>query len=60
MGTNKREIEIRITMELEGEWARNLTREELQEYLKARLNHALGFRGKVKELLGLRQKQLLE
>ena len=56
MGTNKSQIEFRVTMELDGGWARNLSREELAEYLEARLNRALGFRGKVKKLLALRQK----
>lgn len=56
METNKNQIEFRVTMELEERWARNLGREELQEYLRIRLDRALGFRGRVKKIVALRVK----
>lgn len=42
------EVTFRVTLELDEKWASHLTREELAEYIKERLNSSLGFRGQVK------------
>lgn len=49
-------MKFNVTLELDEKWASNLTREELIEYLKARLDYSLGFRGHVKKLSAPRQK----
>ena len=46
----KNELTLRATLELDEKWASNFTREELLEYLKAKLKYSLGFRGEVKRL----------
>jgi len=46
MSNNK--VTRRVTLELDEKWASHLTREELAEYIKERLNSSLGFRGQVK------------
>jgi len=42
------EVTVRVTLQLDEKWASHLTREELAEYIKERLNSSLGFRGQVK------------
>ena len=42
------EVTVRFTLSLDEKWASHLTREELAEYIKERLNSSLGFRGQVK------------
>ena len=42
------EVTFRLTLTLDEKWASHLTREELAEYIKERLNSSLGFRGQVK------------
>ena len=49
-------IKLNITLELDQKWASRLTKEELTEYLKARLNYCLGFRGEVKKMTPIRIK----
>ena len=48
------QIAFKGTLEVDGKWASNFSREELLEYLleylKGRLNYSLGFRGEVKKL----------
>jgi hypothetical protein len=44
------ELRFKVTLELNEKWARNQTSEELVDYLKARLNSSLGFRGQIKKL----------
>jgi hypothetical protein len=44
------EIKFKVTLELNEKWASNQTTEELVDYLKARLNSSLGFRGQIKKL----------
>ena len=44
------EIKFKVTINLEEKWAKNLSQEELLEYIKARLNSSLGFRGQIKKL----------
>lgn len=44
------ELKFRVTLELDEKWARNHTTEELVDYIKARLNSSLGFRGQIKKL----------
>ncbi len=48
------EATLRVTLALDEKWASHLTREELAEYIRERLNSSLGFRGQVKRfrLLG--------
>ena len=46
MSNNK--VTLRVTLELDEKWASHLTREELAEYIRERLNSSLGFRGQVK------------
>ena len=43
-------IKFKVTVQLNEKWASNLTTEEIIEYLKARMNSSLGFRGKIKKL----------
>jgi hypothetical protein len=56
MDENK--ITLRVTLVLDEKWASHLTRDELAEYIKERLNSSLGFRGNVKRLsvVGSRKK----
>ena len=49
-------IRLNVTLELDQKWASQLTKEELTEYLKARLNYSLGFRGQVKKMTPIRIK----
>ena len=44
------QMTAKVTILLDRKWASNLEQDELQEYLKIRLNHALGFRGYVKKV----------
>lgn len=44
------EIEFKATLQLDEKWASNQTTEELIEYIKARINSSLGFRGQIKKL----------
>ena len=44
------ELKFKITLELNEKWAGTQTSEELVEYVKARLNSSLGFRGQIKKL----------
>jgi len=48
-----KEITFKVTLKLDEKWAGNLSREELIEYLKARLSSSMGFRGEVKTLVVL-------
>ena len=49
MGKDVKQITFNVTLELDKKWARNMTREELIEYIEARLTSSLGFRGLVKK-----------
>jgi hypothetical protein len=53
------EVTLRVTLRLDEKWASHLTREELAEYIKERLNSSLGFRGQVRRfrLLGDKAKR---
>ena len=44
------EVKLKATLQLDEKWANNQTTEELVDYLKARLNNSLGFRGEIKKL----------
>ena len=46
---SSRQIILKLTLELEDKWARQMSAEELVEYIKERLNSSLGFRGQVKK-----------
>ena len=48
MDTDKNQITFKVTLDLDKKWASHLTRDELAEYIKERLNSSLGFRGRVK------------
>ncbi len=56
MESGDNQLKFNITLELDEKWASNFSREELREYLKARLDYSLGFRGYVKKLSKPRQK----
>lgn len=38
-------LKLKITLNLDGKWATQMSEEELLEYLTVRLNSCLGFRG---------------
>jgi len=40
-------LKLTVTLALNEKWTDNLTPEELREYIKARLDYSLGFRGQV-------------
>ena len=44
----RRQVIFKVVLELDEKWAAQLTKEELLEYIKERLNSSLGFRGQVK------------
>ncbi len=44
------ELKFKVTLDLDGKWASNQTTEELVEYIKARMNSSLGFRGQIKKV----------
>ena len=44
------ELKFKVTLELNEKWASNQTTEELVDYIKARLNSSLGFRGQIKKV----------
>ena len=44
------EIKFKATLKLDEKWADRQTTEELIEYIKAKINSSLGFRGQVKKL----------
>jgi hypothetical protein len=54
--TDDRQITFSATLEVDEKWASNMTPDELTEYLKARLDYALGFRGHVRRLKTRRKK----
>ena len=45
-----REVTFRATLEINEKWASTMTQEEMVDYLEARLNSSLGFRGTIKKL----------
>ena len=48
MEIDREQITFKVTLDLDKKWASHLTRDELAEYIKERLNSSLGFRGQVK------------
>ena len=44
------QITAKVTLNLDEKWASNLTSEELNDYIRTRLDFALGFRGRVKKI----------
>jgi len=44
------EIKFKATLKLDEKWVGKQTTEQLIEYIKARINSSLGFRGQVKKL----------
>ncbi len=44
------EIKFKATLKLDEQWVDKQTTEELIEYIKAKINSSLGFRGQVKKL----------
>jgi hypothetical protein len=55
--TDIKQLKLKVTLNLDEKWAQNYSSEELLDYLKARLNYSLGFRGQVKKMTTPRQKQ---
>ena len=45
----KREITVKVTLELDPKWASNLSPEEVVEYVKSRLSSSLGFKDQLKK-----------
>jgi len=43
-------IPAKVTLHLDAKWASNFEPQELSEYIKTRLDWALGFRGYVKKV----------
>lgn len=56
MSASDNKIRLNVTLELDQKWTSQLTKEELTDYLKARLNYSLGFRGQVKKMTPIRIK----
>ncbi len=56
----KNKITFRVTLELDGKWASNLTTEEIIDYIKTRMNSSLGFKGAVNKfhVVSDRKKQI--
>ncbi len=44
------EFKFKGTLQLDEKWASNQTTDDLTEYIKARINSSLGFRGQIKKL----------
>ena len=44
---DNKHVTVNVTIEMNEEWASSLDREELKEYIKMRLDYAMGFRGRV-------------
>lgn len=44
------DMALRVTLELEEEWVKNHDTEEIIDNIQQRVNHSLGFRGRVKKL----------
>jgi hypothetical protein len=44
------EIKFKVTIKLSEKWASTMSTEELINYIKDKLNEALGFRGQIKKL----------
>jgi len=42
------QITFKMTLNLDENWSSHLSKDELVEYLKTRLNSSLGFRGQIK------------
>ncbi len=57
MGMEKREIIFRVTLQLDEKWAGRQTQEEVVDYLEARLNSSLGFRGAIKKLKVMKERK---
>lgn len=47
---DKNYMSAKVTLNLDEKWASNFTPEELSDYIKTRLEWALGFRGNVKKV----------
>jgi hypothetical protein len=43
-------ITLKMTLTIDGRWSAQMSEEDLIEYLIAKLNNNLGFRGQVKKL----------
>lgn len=49
------QITFKITLELDGQWATNLSEDELLDYIRHRMNSSLGFRGQIKKFNVVKQ-----
>jgi hypothetical protein len=49
LDTGTPQLTIKMTIELDERWSGNSDREGLIEYLQARFNSSLGFRGSIKK-----------
>ena len=50
MAAEKKGVRLTLTVEVNAKWAEHLSREDLVETLRGRVDFALGFRGKVKRV----------
>jgi len=44
---NKDHLTITVTLEVNDQWASSLSDEQLKDYIRSRLEYAIGFRGRV-------------
>ena len=49
-GKEPMDITVKATLAVDREWASHMTKQEVTDYIRARLASALGFRGKVRML----------
>ena len=44
------EVKLKVTLELDQEWAGHHSSEEVMEFIKHKMDYILGFRGRIKRL----------
>jgi hypothetical protein len=45
----KKEITVKVTLNLDDKWASNQDKDELLEAIRKRMDYSLGFRGRIKK-----------
>lgn len=45
----KHEITVKVTLNLDDKWASNQDKDKLMEAVRQRMEHSLGFRGRIKK-----------
>ena len=51
-----RKITVRLTLDVDGEWAKNQPKSEVLDSIKNRMGYGLGFRGNITEFKVARSK----